>query len=400
MIRPAKAALALHGGPPVRSERLPLHRPSFGPEELAAVAKCLRTGEVGGDGPRGRELERRLQEFLGVERVLLVTSCTSALETAMMITGMGPGAEVIVPSFTFVSAANAVVRAGARPVFVDIEDRHCNLDPILVAAAVSPATRAVVPVHYAGMATAMEPLLALAQQRGLVIVEDAAHAMNARYRGRPLGALGSLGCLSFHETKDLVCGEGGALVVRDDKALAREAEIVREKGTDRAAFMRGERDKYSWVALGSSYVISDVLAAIALEQFKKVDEITRRKTEHAQFYLERLAPYAGMLRLPAVPEGAVPNWHLFAVQVDPTRRDWMLQALKAEGVSAAFHYVPLHSAPFGVSRGGRPGPLLPVTARVSASLVRLPLFATMTSRDRDDVVAAVDKIAADWDRGA
>ena len=396
----AKTILALDGGPPVRNERLPLHRPFFGAEELTAVARCLASGAVGGDGPYGRELERRLQEFLGVERVLLVTSCTSALETAMMISGVGPGAEVIVPSFTFVSPANAVVRAGGRPVFVDIEDRHCNLDATLVARAVTPATRAVVPVHYAGMATAMEPIAALAERHRFLISEDAAHAMNARYQGRALGTLGALGCLSFHETKDLVCGEGGALVVRDDKALAREAEIVREKGTDRAAFLRGERDKYSWVALGSSYVISDVLAAIALEQFKKIDEVTRRKTEHAAFYLERLAPYRALLRLPSVPEGAVPNWHLFAVQVEAGRRDWLLRALKAENIGAAFHYVPLHSAAFAASRPELARPPLPVTDRVAASLVRLPLFPTMTARDREDVVAAIDKMASAWDHHA
>jgi len=383
--------LALNGGPRVRQEGMPLHRPWFGPEELTALAASLRVGEVGGDGPRGKELEQLLAKAFGVRRVLLVTSCTSALEIALMISGTAPGDEVILPSFTFASAANAVVRAGARPVFVDIEARHFNIDPNLIEAAITPRTRAIMPVHYAGMACAMDAIRGIAERHGLLVIEDAAHAMNAAYRGRPLGSWGSLGCVSFHETKDMVCGEGGALVVRDEGDLAFQAEVVREKGTDRSAFLRGERDKYSWVALGSSYVLSDLLATVALEQFKKLSEVTRRKTEHAEFYSERLVVYKNLLQLPTVPEGCRPNWHLYAVLVDPLHRDWVLRALRAEGVGAAFHYVPLHSAPFGARHSVAPAEL-PVTDRVAASLVRLPLYAGMSHQDRENVVRAVDKV--------
>jgi len=388
----AASRLALNGGLPVRDRRLPLHEPWFGAEEIAAATACLRSGDLGGDGPRGKELERLLEEFFAARRVLLVTSCTSALEIALMISGVGPDDEVILPSFTFASTANAVVRAGARPVFVDIEPKNCNIDPSRIQEALTPRTRAILPVHYAGMACSMEAIETIAGKHGLLVIEDAAHAVNAGYRGRPLGAWGPIGCVSFHETKDMVCGEGGALVIRDDEDLASKAEVIREKGTDRSAFMRGERDRYSWVALGGSYVLSDLLAAIALEQFKKVPEITRRKTEHAEFLLERLAPYGSLIRLPVVPEGCRPNWHLFAILVDPAHRDWILRALKAEGIGAAFHYIPLHSAPFALQNPAIPGIQLPVTDRVAASLIRLPLYAAMTPRDRADIVNALDKV--------
>lgn len=387
-----RSHLALNGGSPTRRSPLPLYKPWFGREELAAVAECLYSGKVGGDGPKGRQLERDLREFLGVHRVLLTTSCTGALEMAMMISGINAGDEVILPSFTFVSTANAVVRVGARPVFVDIQVRTYNIDPAFIENAITPRTRAIIPVHYAGMACDMERIGEIARRHGLLIIEDAAHAMNAEYRGRPLGAWGVMGCLSFHETKDMVCGEGGALVIRDDEASAQRAEIIREKGTDRSAFLRGERDKYSWVALGSSYVLSDILAAVAFEQFKKVKEITRRKTEHAEFLLDCLAAYEEIVQLPVVPEGCRPNWHLFAVLVNPSYRDWVLQALRAEGIGAAFHYVPLHSSPFSADRSDIPMTVLPVTDRVAASLVRLPLYAQMTPQDRMDIVNALDKV--------
>lgn len=388
----ASSRLALNGGPAVRPHALPLHKPWFGREEAAAVEACLGSGAVRGEGPRGRELEARLRDFLGVHGVLLVTSCTSALEMALMVSGVGPGDEVIVPSFTFVSTASAVVRLGARPVFVDIAIPSLTMDPAQVAKAITPRTRAIIPVHYAGMACAMEALQELGEAHGLVVIEDAAHALNAAYRGRRLGAWGAMGCLSFHETKDLVCGEGGALIIRDDPALARQAEVVREKGTDRAAFLRGERDKYAWVALGSSYVLSEILASVALEQFGKLPEITRRKTEHAQCLLEGLRPYEQLIRLPSVPQGCQPNWHLFAILVDPRRREWLLRALNAEGIGAAFQYVPLHSAPFTVRALGPAAAELPVTDHVAASLVRLPLYAGMSPQDRADILNALDKV--------
>jgi len=384
--------LAVDGGRPARAERLPLHKPWFDHRETSAVSRVLAGTHVAGDGVCGKELERILCESTGARGVLAVNSCTAALEIAMDIAGIGPGDEVILPSFTFVSTANAVLKAGARPVFADIDPRTFGLDPVDVSRRVTPRTRAILPVHYAGMACDLEALDAIATRHQLLIIEDAAHGVNASYRGRALGAWGALGALSFHETKDVVCGEGGALLVRDDDARLHAAEILREKGTDRTAFLRGERNKYTWVGLGSSYVLSELLAAVAVEQFHKISEITRRKTAQAERLLSALKPYREAVQTPAVPEGCRPNWHVFAVLVDPARRDWALRALRAEGISAAFHYVPLHSAPYAEASGLIARVDLPVTDRVAASLIRLPISAAFTDRDCDDIVAACEKV--------
>ena len=376
----------------MRAERLPLHKPWFDAREEAAMAGVLASTHVAGDGAKGRELERLLRESTGARGVLALNSCTAALEIAVEIAGLGPGDEVILPSFTFVSTANAVVKAGARPVFADIDPVTLGLDPADVARRVTPRTRAILPMHYAGMACDMAPLESLAAAHGLILIEDAAHAVNAASGGRALGAIGALGAWSFHETKDLVCGEGGALAVRDDQAYLHAAEILREKGTDRTAFLRGERDKYTWVGVGSSYVLSELLAAVAVEQFKKLPEITRRKTAQAERLLAGLAPYRRVVQLPVVPDGARPNWHVFAILVDPAKRDWVIQALTAEGIGAAFHYVPLHSAPYARASQEIAPVDLPITDRVAASLIRLPISAAFTDADCDDVVAACAKI--------
>jgi dTDP-4-amino-4,6-dideoxygalactose transaminase len=384
--------LAIDGGTPVRTARLPLHKPWFDDREDAAMRAVLSSTHVGGDGVCGKELERVLRESTGARGVLAVNSCTAGLEIALAVAGLQPGDEVILPSFTFVSTANAVLKAGARPVFADIDSRTLCLDPADVARRVTPQTRAILPVHYAGMACDMKALDAVAARHHLLVIEDAAHGVNATYRGRALGVLGQLGSLSFHETKDLVCGEGGALIVRDDEALLYAAEILREKGTDRTAFLRGEREKYTWMGVGGSYVLSELLAAVAVEQFKKLPEITRRKTAQAERLLSALAPYRAFMQPPAVPEGCSPNWHVFAVLVDPARRDWALRALRGEGIGAAFHYVPLHSAPYA-QRSADIAPVeLPVTDRVAASLIRLPISAAFTAAECDDVIAGCVKV--------
>ncbi len=387
-----RGALAIDGGTPVRTERLPLHKPWFDAREEHAILDVLAGTHVAGDGVKGRELEELLRESTGACGVLALNSCTAALEMAMAIAGLGPGDEVILPSFTFVSTANAVIKAGARPVFADIDPITLGLDPRDVARRITPKTRAILPMHYAGMSCDMAALEALASAHGLLVIEDAAHGVNATYGPRALGAIGALGALSFHETKDLVCGEGGALVVRDDQAYLRAAEILREKGTDRTAFLRGERDKYTWVGVGSSYVLSELLAAVAVEQYKKLPEITRRKTAHARRLLAGLAPFSRTVQLPVVPDGCRPNWHVFAVLIDPAQRDWVLRALRAEGVGAAFHYVPLHSAPYAKQSPDLSQVELPVTDRVAASLVRLPISAAFTDADCDDVVTACARV--------
>jgi dTDP-4-amino-4,6-dideoxygalactose transaminase len=385
-------ALAIDGGAPVRADRLPLHKPWFDERERAAMAGVLDSTHVAGDGVKGRELERLLRESTGARGVLALNSCTAALEIAVQVAGIGPGDEVILPSFTFVSTANAVIKAGARAVFADIDPKTLGLDPQDVARRVTSRTRAILPMHYAGMSCDMAALEAIAAANGLLLIEDAAHAVNATCGSRALGSVGAMGAFSFHETKDMVCGEGGALLVRDDESLLRAAEIHREKGTDRTAFLRGERDKYTWVAVGSSYVLSELLAAVAVEQFRKLPEITRRKTAHAQRLLAGLAPYSAHVQLPVVPDGCRPNWHVFAVLVDADKRDWIIRALKAEGIGAAFHYVPLHSAPYARQSRDIARVDLPVTDRVAASLVRLPISAAFTDEDCDEVIAACVKV--------
>jgi dTDP-4-amino-4,6-dideoxygalactose transaminase len=335
-------------------------------------------------------VEARLAERLGVARVLLTTSCTHALELALLALGVGPSQEVICPSFTFVSTANAILRVGARPVFADIEDRTLGLDPAEVEARLTPRTTAILPVHYAGIAPDMDALLDLAARRKLRVVEDAAQGLAASYRGKPLGTLGDAGCFSFHETKNVTCGEGGALAVRDP-ALARRAEIVREKGTNRAAFLRGEVDRYTWIAEGSSYILSDVLAAMLDAQLDKLGEIQARRARVEDAYRAGLREWAashGGSLVPELPDRQSSHHVFWILLPDEQARDAMLSGLRARGVIATFHYVPLHSSPHGRALGYG-DQRLPVTERVASTLVRLPLHPLLTEAEVERVVAAV-----------
>ena len=373
---------------PAPRDSIAFSRPWFDAREEAAVRGAL-SGQVSGDGPIGRRVEARLASQLGASRVLLTTSGTHALKLALLALGIGPGQEVVCPSFTFVSSANAVLRMGARPVFADIEETTLGLDPADVERRLTPRTVGLIPVDYAGVAPDMEALLGLARARGLRVVEDAAQGLAATWRGRALGTLGDAGCLSFHETKNVTCGEGGALVVADPE-IARRAEIAREKGTNRAAFFRGEVDKYTWVAEGSSYVLSDVLAAILDAQLDKLEEIQSRRAAVVARYREGLAGWAaerGVRLPPELPERG-PNHHLFfLLYPEPRLRDEALLSLRAQGVMATFHYVPLHSAPHARRLGLDVE--LPVTDRVAATLLRLPLHPRLTPGEIDRVVAAV-----------
>jgi dTDP-4-amino-4,6-dideoxygalactose transaminase len=365
------------------------HVPWLDDRELEAVRAALG-GRVAGDGPIGHRVERRLAESLAAHRVLLTTSCTHAMELALLTLGIGPGQEVVCPSFTFVSTANAVLRVGARPVFADIEDRTLGLDPGDVERRLSSRTAAIMLVHYAGVAPDMDPLLALARERGLKVVEDAAHALGARWRGRALGTLGDAGCFSFHESKNVTCGEGGAIALTDAD-LARRAEVIREKGTNRAAFLRGEVDKYTWVAEGSSYVLSEVLAAILEAQLDKAPQIDARRAAVVARYRAELADWADRVgvRLPPELPDRHTSHHIFhLLYPDERRRDEALSSLRARGVMASFHYVPLHSAPQGHAIGAD-GVSLPVTDRVAATLLRLPLHPRLSEADVDYVVEAV-----------
>jgi dTDP-4-amino-4,6-dideoxygalactose transaminase len=375
--------------PAAKGRHLALSAPWFDESELARVREAL-AGRTSGDGPFGRRVEARLAEALGVPRVLLTTSCTHAMELALLALGIGPGQEVICPSFTFVSTANAVLRVGASPVLADIDEATLGLDPADVESHLSPRTAALMPVHYAGFAPSMDELLDLARRRGLKVVEDAAQGLGASFRGTPLGALGDAGCFSFHETKNVTCGEGGALALRD-REVAERAEIIREKGTNRAAFLRGEVDKYTWVAEGSSYVLSDVLAAILDAQLDKQERIASRRAEIAGRYREGLSRWAAAqgVRLPAQSPDRATNNHIFHL-IFPSEqaRDACQAALRQQGIGATFHYVPLHSSPFGRRLPGTRGGF-PVSERIAGRLLRLPMHPLLDEADVERIIEAV-----------
>jgi dTDP-4-amino-4,6-dideoxygalactose transaminase len=321
---------------------------------------------------------------------MMTPSCTAALEMAAILCGLQPGDEVILPSFTFVSTANAVVRLGARPIFVDIRPDTLNLDDSLIEDAITEHTRAIFPVHYAGVACEMERILTIGQKYRLHVVEDAAQGVNSWYNGRAVGSLGCMGTFSFHETKNYICGEGGALCINSPEFVER-AEIIRDKGTNRRQFFRGEVDKYTWVDIGSSYVPSEICGAFLYAQLELLDEIAEKRHHIYAYYQERLAPLEaqGLVRLPHVPENCRSNYHMFYLLLPSRRlRDGLLAYLNKNGVNAVFHYIPLHSSPMG-EKFGYQAEDLPVTEQVSGSLVRLPFHHELTTDEQDLVVQHV-----------
>lgn len=349
---------------------------------------------MAGNGLFTRRCHRWLEEHSGSRRALLTHSCTAALEMAALLLDLEPGDEVIMPSYTFVSTANAFVLRGARPVFVDIRPDTLNLDESLIEAAITPRTRAVVPVHYAGVGCAMDVINAVAARHGLRVVEDAAQAIMSTWRGKPLGALGDLGTFSFHETKNVHCGEGGALLV-NDPALAGRAEILRDKGTDRSRFDRGEVDRYTWQDLGSSFLPSEISAAFLLAQLEEAETLTARRLATWQRYHIALAELEqeGRLRRPVVPEDCGHNAHMYYILVAPAVRGEVIRQLRSQDIHTVFHYVPLHLSPAG-QRLGRAGGDLAVTCRSAASLIRLPLWIGMMPSDVDRVVTALTDVMA------
>jgi dTDP-4-amino-4,6-dideoxygalactose transaminase len=372
--------------------RLPFNRPYRTGTEAASVAAAIETGWTGGNGPQTQRCEELLGELTGAQRVLMTHSCTGALEIAALLADVGPGDEVVMPSFTFVSTANAFVLRGATPVFVDIDPDTLNIDPQLAADAVTERTRALVAVHYGGIGCDMDALDALAQDRELLLVEDAAQCIGAAAGGRALGTIGALGALSFHETKNVSCGEGGALLINDAR-LAERAEILQEKGTDRRRFARGEVDQYTWVDVGSSVLMSDITAALLADQLERVGQITAARLAIWDAYHAAFAPLeqAGLVRRPVVPAGAQHNAHLYRLQLaDRATRDAVIAALGAAGISAYFHYVPLHSAPAGLRNGRVHGPM-EVTEAAAGQLVRLPLWIGLTEDDVARVAAEVHR---------
>lgn len=384
---------------------IPFVRTFVAGKEVDYVNDVLKNRKIASDGHFTKSCAKLMEERFGIKKVLMTPSCTAALEIAAMLCDIEPGDEVILPSFTFVSTANAFVLRGAKPVFVDIRPDTLNLDESLIEEAITPKTKAICPVHYGSVACEMDEIQAIAKRHKLVVVEDAAQAVNASYRGRALGSIGNLGCYSFHETKNYVCGEGGALCINDSTMLER-AEILREKGTNRSRFLRGQVDKYTWVDVGGSHLPSELSMAYLFGQLEQLDLIQNRRREVVERYCEYLQPLVEreLVQLPVVPESCSQNYHVFYVLVkDSKTRDDLLTHLRGQGIGAVFHYIPLHTAPMGRSHGYEPGDL-PVTEELHERLIRLPLYCELAANDQQRIVeligdffGAAEKSKIHWD---
>ncbi len=347
-------------------------------KELWNIAQAHAKGHLAGDGSFTKLCNQWIEQRTGATKALLTHSCTAALEMAAILAHVGPGDEIIMPSYTFVSTANAFVLRGATPVFVDIRPDTLNIDETLIEAAITPRTRAIVPVHYAGVGCEMDAVMDIARRHNLLVIEDAAQAVLSTYKGRPLGAIGELGAVSFHETKNVIAGEGGALLVNSEK-FAERAEIIREKGTNRSQFFRGQVDKYTWVDIGSSFLPGEIIAAFLYAQLEEVESITNRRLAMWKNYHQWLADAEGraLLRRPIVPAHCVHNGHMYYILLpDLKKRTEVIETLKRDGVYSVFHYVPLHSAPAGM-RFGRCSGNMNVTDDISERLLRLPLWVGM-----------------------
>ena len=369
------------------NQKIPFNKPYMTGKELYYIAEAKFGNMLAGDGPFTKRCHQWLEERTGCAKALLTHSCTAALEMAALLLDIQPGDEIIMPSFTFVSTANAFVLRGGVPVFVDIREDTLNLDERLIEAAITPRTRAIVPVHYAGVACEMDAIMAITRRYGLKVVEDAAQGVMSSYKGRALGSIGDLGAYSFHETKNVISGEGGSLLVNDPE-LALRAEIIREKGTDRSRFFRGEVDKYTWQEVGSSFLPGELIAAFLWAQLEEAERITRDRLASWARYHELLEPVEakGILRRPVIPEGCQHNAHMYYVLLAAgIDRQGVLDELKRNGIYSVFHYVPLHSSPAG-RRYGRVHGALEVTNRQAERLVRLPLWVGLSESQQCHVV--------------
>jgi dTDP-4-amino-4,6-dideoxygalactose transaminase len=375
--------------------RIPFNRPCLAGKEYQYIAEAIANGHASGDGPFTRKCHEFLQKELRVPRVLLTTSCTHALEMAALLLDCGPEDEVIVPSFTFVSTANAFALRGARLVFADVRPDTLNLDENRLESLITERTKAIVVVHYAGVSCSMDKILATAARHGLSVVEDNAHGLFSRYRGTYTGTFGSLATLSFHETKNFICGEGGALIV-NDPSLVEPALIIREKGTNRSRFVRGEVDKYTWVDLGSSYLPSDLLAAFLYAQLEARDVIQDKRRGVWNRYYETLEVWAAQndVRMPVIPPGCEQAYHMFYLLL-PTaeHRDLFIAHLKSAGILSVFHYIPLHLSQAGRRFAARAAHC-PVAEDASQRLVRLPFYNDLSDAEQADVTAAILRYSA------
>ena len=373
------------------SLNIPFNTPFIVGKELYYIAKAvLENRQLSGAGPFTWQCQKWLQTRLGSPKALLTHSCTAALEMAAILLDLGPGDEVIMPSFTFVSTANAFVLRGATPVFIDVERRTMNMDASLLETAITPRTKAIVPVHYAGMPCDMNRIMNIAEQNGLFVVEDAAQALLSTHQGRSLGSIGHLGCISFHETKNIISGEGGALLINDIR-FADRAEIIWEKGTNRREHFRGQVDKYTWLDIGSSFLPSEIIAAFLFAQFENADVIISKRCKTFHRYMEALSPLRvkGLLGLPPADLSSSCNAHIFYVSTRSLKeRSCLIKHLSERDISSVFHYVPLHSSPAGM-RFGRIASPMTVTEEMSDRILRLPMFYGIDNSDVDAVVESI-----------
>ena len=370
--------------------KIPFNRADIGKHDLELLSDSISAGHISGNGPFTKQAEARITEILGNDKTLLTTSCTHALEMAALLLRLQPGDEVIVPAFTFVSTASAFMLYGAKPVFVDVRQDTLNIDIDQVEAAITSRTKAICVVHYGGIACEMERLVKISRDNNLVLIEDNAHGLFAKYKGKYLGTFGSLATQSFHETKNITCGEGGALII-NDPSLSERAEILREKGTDRTKFLRGQVDKYTWVDVGSSWVISDLLAAILYGQLLRADEIYLQRIKIWSRYHNELASWASSNSVitPTVPDGCEHTGHVYHLRFQRgIQRDKFIEHLKNLSIYAVFHYQPLHLSTVGRSIGGKDGQF-PITESAGDCLIRLPLFNTMSEDEQSHVIESV-----------
>lgn len=370
------------------SIRIPFNRPCLTGNEYKYIAQAISEGHASGDGPFTRRCHELLERELQVPKVLLTTSCTHALEMAAILLDCGPGDEIIVPSFTFVSTANAFALRGATVVFADVRPDTLNLDETRLPSLITKRTKAIVPVHYGGVACAMDSICAIAKQHGIKVFEDNAHGLFARYKGKFTGTFGCLSAQSFHETKNISCGEGGALLV-NDPAMVERAMVIREKGTNRSQFFRGQVDKYTWVDIGSSYLPSDILAAFLLAQLEAREQIRNKRERIWNYYFTNLQVLAreNGIRLPFIPEDCEQSYHLFYMILPSLEcRQALIAHLKERGILSVFHYVPLHLSAMGTKFGIRD---CPVTEDVSERLLRLPFYNDLQEGDQSVILDAI-----------
>ncbi len=372
---------------------IPFNKPPYTGNEDQYVLEAMRSGKMSGDGPFGKRCQSWFEEQLGCEKALLTPSCTHALEMAALLIDIQPGDEVIMPSYTFVSTANAFALRGAKIVFVDIRPETLNIDERLIEAAITSRTKAIVPVHYAGVACEMDTIMDVARRHSLYVIEDAAQGMMSTYKGRPLGSIGHLAAYSFHETKNYTSGGEGGLLIINDQQFSQRAEVIREKGTNRSQFFRGVVDKYTWVDIGSSYLPCELQAAYLYGQLERANEMNAARLSTWSAYYELLRPYesAGLVELPYIPEDCRHNAHMFYVKFkDLSARTLAMQALKEHDILAVFHYIPLHSAPAGRAYGRFHGEDRYTTSE-SERLLRLPMWLGLDERTVKDCVTVIAK---------